>query len=62
VVVSVGDRVVAGQPLASIEAMKMEMWLHAAAAGTVAAVHVAPRDAVAAGTLLVELTTDEGTT
>ena len=50
-----GDRVAAGQALASVEAMKMEMWLHAGAAGTVAAVHVAPRDAVRAGALLVEL-------
>jgi geranyl-CoA carboxylase alpha subunit len=50
-----GDRVDAGQPLASIEAMKMEMWLHAGAAGTVAAVHAAPREAVRAGALLVEL-------
>lgn len=53
--VKAGDRVEPGQPLASIEAMKMEMWLHAGAAGTVAAVHVAAREAVAAGTLLVEL-------
>jgi acetyl/propionyl-CoA carboxylase alpha subunit len=51
-----GDRVEAGQPLASVEAMKMEMWLNAGAAGTVAAVHAAPRDAVSAGALLVELT------
>jgi geranyl-CoA carboxylase alpha subunit len=50
-----GDRVHAGQPLASVEAMKMEMWLHAGAAGTVAAVHAAPREAVRAGALLVEL-------
>jgi len=50
-----GDRVEAGQPLASIEAMKMEMWLNAGAAGTVAAVHAAPRDAVRAGALLVEI-------
>jgi biotin carboxyl carrier protein len=35
--------------------MKMEMWLHAGAAGTVAAVHAAPREAVRAGALLVEL-------
>ncbi|WP_246312296.1 biotin carboxylase N-terminal domain-containing protein [Pseudaquabacterium terrae] len=53
--VRAGDRVESGQPLASVEAMKMEMWLYAGTAGTVAAVHVAPRDAVAAGALLVEL-------
>ena len=56
--VGVGDRVVAGQPLACVEAMKMEMWLHAAAAGVVCAVHVAARETVAAGTVLVELELD----
>jgi geranyl-CoA carboxylase alpha subunit len=56
-----GDRVEAGQPLASVEAMKMEMWLNAGAAGTVAAVHAAPRDAVRAGALLVELTLEPTT-
>jgi geranyl-CoA carboxylase alpha subunit len=53
--VAVGDRVEAGAPLVCIEAMKMEMWQHARAAGRVLAVHVAPRDAVEAGALLVEL-------
>jgi biotin carboxyl carrier protein len=47
--------VAAGQPLASVEAMKMELWLHAAAAGTVRAVHAAAKDSVAAGALIVEL-------
>ena len=56
-----GDRVEAGQPLISIEAMKMEMWLNAGAAGTVAAVHAGPRDAVRAGALLVELTLEPTT-
>jgi geranyl-CoA carboxylase alpha subunit len=55
VAVSVGQRVAAGQPLVCVEAMKMEMWLNAAAAGTVRALHVQIRDTVAAGTLLVEL-------
>ena len=50
-----GDRVAAGQPLASVEAMKMEMWLHAGTAGTVAVVHAALREPVVAGALLVEL-------
>jgi geranyl-CoA carboxylase alpha subunit len=50
-----GDRVEAGQALASVEAMKMEMWLHAGTTGTVAAVHAAPREAVRAGALLIEL-------
>jgi biotin carboxyl carrier protein len=38
--VAPGDTVAAGQPLVCVEAMKMEMWLHAGAAGTVRAVHV----------------------
>jgi geranyl-CoA carboxylase alpha subunit len=50
--------VAAGQPLVCVEAMKMEMWQSAAAAGTVAAVHVAPRDAVAAGARLLTLEID----
>jgi acetyl/propionyl-CoA carboxylase alpha subunit len=53
--VAVGDVVAAGQQLLCVEAMKMEMWLHAAAAGTVRAVHAAAKDSVAAGALLVEL-------
>jgi biotin carboxyl carrier protein len=36
----------------------MEMWQSAAAAGTVAAVHVAPRDTVAAGARLLTLEID----
>jgi biotin carboxyl carrier protein len=55
VAVAVGDVVAAGQQLVCVEAMKMEMWLHAAAAGTVRALHVKARDAVAAGAVLVEL-------
>jgi geranyl-CoA carboxylase alpha subunit len=58
VAVEVGPRVVAGQPLACVEAMKMEMWLNAAADGVVGAVRVAPRDIVAAGAVLVELDLD----
>ncbi len=53
--VAVGDAVSAGQQLLCVEAMKMEMWLHAGAAGTVRAVHVQLRDPVAAGAVLVEL-------
>jgi geranyl-CoA carboxylase alpha subunit len=53
--VAAGDTVAAGQPLACVEAMKMEMWLPAAAPGTVVAVHRQPRSAVAAGDLLIEL-------
>ncbi len=59
VAVAPGQRVVAGQPLVCVEAMKMEMWLNAAAGGVVSAVHVAPRDTVASGAVLVELDLDE---
>ena len=59
VAVQPGDRVEAGQPLVCVEAMKMEMWQSASAAGTVAALHVALRDNVAAGALLVTLEIDE---
>jgi geranyl-CoA carboxylase alpha subunit len=55
VAVAPGDVVAAGQPLVCVEAMKMEMWLHAGAAGTVRAVHVKTKDAVASGAVLVEL-------
>jgi geranyl-CoA carboxylase alpha subunit len=50
-----GDAVTAGQPLVSVDAMKMEMWVAAAAAGRVVAVHVQPRQAVAGGALLIEI-------
>jgi geranyl-CoA carboxylase alpha subunit len=59
VAVSEGDAVTTGQPLVCVEAMKMEMWLHAGASGVVRAVHVAPKDPVAAGALLVELDIEE---
>ena len=53
--VAVGESVAAGQPLLCVEAMKMEMWLTAAAAGIVKAVHTRAKASVAAGALLVEL-------
>ncbi|MGM9489478.1 biotin carboxylase N-terminal domain-containing protein [Ideonella sp. YS5] len=55
VLVRPGDRVEAGQPMVCVEAMKMEMWLNAQAAGIVRAVHAREREPVAAGTLVVEL-------
>ena len=55
VLVAVGDAVVAGQPLVCVEAMKMELWLHAADAGTVRSLHTAAGKSVAAGALLVVL-------
>ena len=56
--VQAGQRVAKGQPLVCVEAMKMEMWLNAAADGVVAAVHAAVRDTVASGAVLVELELD----
>ncbi len=61
VLVRAGDAVAAGQPLVSVEAMKMEMWLNAAAAGTVRAVHALPKATVASGAVLVELDIPEAT-
>ena len=58
VAVEPGQRVAKGQPLVCVEAMKMEMWLNAAADGVVSAVRVAPRDTVASGAVLVELDLD----
>ena len=57
--VKVGDTVQAGQPLVCVEAMKMEMWLNAGAAGTVRAVHAKAKDAVASGAVLVEIEVSE---
>jgi len=61
VLVQAGQAVAAGQPLVSVEAMKMEMWLNAAAAGTVRAVHASPKATVASGAVLVELDIPEAT-
>jgi geranyl-CoA carboxylase alpha subunit len=59
VLVAPGDVVAAGQPLLCVEAMKMEMWLNAAAAGTVRAVHARSKEPVASGAVLVELEINE---
>ena len=56
VLVAAGDTVAPGQQLLCVEAMKMEMWLTAQAAGTVAAVHTQANDQVEAAELLVEIT------
>ncbi len=55
VAVEVGATVAAGQPLVCVEAMKMEMWVPAAAAARVVALHVRAGDGIAAGALLAEL-------
>jgi len=55
IAVALGDAVQEGQALVCVEAMKMEMWLSAQAAGTVSAVHTAVGEQVESGALLVEL-------
>ena len=55
VLVKPGDTVAEGQQLLSIEAMKMEMWLTAQAAGTVKAVHAKVGDQVQAKALLIDI-------
>ena len=55
VLVKPGDTVTEGQPLLSIEAMKMEMWLNAQAPGVVKAVHAQPGDQVQAKALLIDI-------
>jgi biotin carboxyl carrier protein len=52
--VAVGDRVEAAQPVAAIEAMKMENELRAPAAGTVRAIHAKVGQPVEKGAVLVE--------
>ncbi len=53
--VAQGDSVELGEPLAVMEAMKMEMILRAEARGTVAAIHAAVGDGLAAETVILEL-------
>ncbi len=57
VLVAPGTAVQLGQQLVCVEAMKMEMWLCAEAAGVVQAVHATAGDQVESGALLVELET-----
>lgn len=55
VLVSVGQTVAADQPLACVEAMKMELWVKASAPSRVTLVRAAVGDAVSAGAVLIEL-------
>ena len=57
VLVQAGDSVAEDQQLVCVEAMKMEMWLCAQAAGTVTAVHAKVGDQVESAALLVNLET-----
>ena len=59
VAVAAGQKVLAGDPLVSIEAMKMESQIRAEHDGTVLAVHVVNGDTVAAHDLLLEYETAE---
>jgi geranyl-CoA carboxylase alpha subunit len=59
ILLTAGDRVQEGQALLCVEAMKMEMWLSAQAAGTVAAVHTQVGEQVESGALLVEIELDK---
>ncbi|WP_246631559.1 acetyl-CoA carboxylase biotin carboxyl carrier protein subunit [Pseudonocardia nigra] len=58
--VAVGQPVAAGDVLAVLEAMKMEIEVRSDAAGTVSEVLVSPGDAIGAGRPLVVLAPDEG--
>jgi geranyl-CoA carboxylase alpha subunit len=55
VLVKAGDVVTEGQPLLSIEAMKMEMWLSAQAPGVIKAVYAQTGEQVQAKTLLIDI-------
>ena len=55
VLATAGTCVQNGQQMVCVEAMKMEMWLCAEAAGVVQAVHAKVGDQVEAGALLVEI-------
>ena len=55
ILVTPGTAVQDGQQLICVEAMKMEMWLTAQAAGSVKAVHTKVGDQVDSGAVLVEL-------
>jgi geranyl-CoA carboxylase alpha subunit len=57
--VAAGEVVTAGQTLAVIEAMKMEMRVTAGASGTVTAIRILAGQQVAAGAVLVELSIEE---
>ena len=58
VLVTVGERVQAKQPLVTLEAMKMEHVHAAPASGTVVALHVATGEQVQAGRVVVEIEPD----
>jgi geranyl-CoA carboxylase alpha subunit len=58
VAVKVGDRIASGQPVATLEAMKMEHVHMAAVSGTVTAVYVSEGEQVAASRVIAEIQPD----
>jgi geranyl-CoA carboxylase alpha subunit len=57
--VEAGQRVIAGQPMLTLEAMKMEHIHAAPLAGTVKAVHAAVGDQVPSGRIVAEIEADK---
>jgi geranyl-CoA carboxylase alpha subunit len=55
VLVKAGEIVAAGQPVMTLEAMKMEHVHAAAIAGTISAIHVAEGEQVTTGKIVVEI-------
>ena len=55
VLAGVGERVSAGQPIVTLEAMKMEHLHIAPLSGTLRVLHVAPGDQVASQSLVAEI-------
>ena len=53
--VSVGEKVEAGQPLAIVEAMKMENILRAEKSGVVKSVHAVAGDSLAVDAVILEM-------
>ena len=58
VLVEIGERVAVGQPVMTLEAMKMEHVHTASVAGTIAAIDVAEGDQVTTGKIVVEIESD----
>src|SRR5712672_2248898 len=58
VLVKQGERVTAGQPVVTLEAMKMEHVHTAPISGTIAAIDIAEGEQVTTGTVVVEIEAD----